>query len=869
MMSKVLMLLGALFALSFSASAAGITPDQKKRWREALGSQDYGVRVEAMNEIWETGEEALSLLQELSENEDPEISARASVLTQKLLLGITPDTSGKVLALIDRYLESSPRGRVAVLEQLRSLEEFDLILRLRRVEKSDRVVSRMDAMIAQYMPRIVRGYLNDEKYDEAKEILSLSDKYDHIIRLGHLLDVTGGLEQELERLRKGDPAENSRRYLGYLRVKGDAALLRKEAIRLGDRSAEVIAALVEGDFEPFFEYLLEIGKLGLPVQNYIKWTLADHRGDAGAKEKAYESILYFSKQEGEEREARMNLFRMGRGKEVVERLGDGYLAAKISYFLMQEEYLNAQNLIGVPESFELEDWIASLSLKVEEELQNEGRGIETDRMISAVEFLEGRGRVKGAKDVALALFDAARGKPEISHSALAREIYFSAPLSVVNAVAREIEEHDATASVFLGEMLYSDEEHIWVFNLLGEMMPKISMDERLALTCSFSNRHLLVSPEKFDEVFERVVLNVVKSEEALDGLKKLFQVLQYRNRESELVRICEEQSKLGFDSNFLRYLIALDGGRIDDAINNLERVEFQAETVSSVFMMQKGLVFKLAGKKGWKELIERARVLSSGTVKDLEAIAAQQLQVGFIGESHQSLRGALLRSEVVPLPGDYSGIDDVIAGLSAGAATLRNWREALAYREVAALTSSYAGVTGGIFLMRDRFQILVAQGALAMEEGNITGAVTAFSEAHRILPRDGYLANELFPVLREVGLIELHDQLFAQSAEYAREVIRRFPKDDNAYNNFAWLASRANRCLEEAEAYLMKALKMKPQSAAYLDTMGEIYFARKDREKALKWSALSIKNEVLGRATSRWELHQQRRRFQSGGFPVR
>ena len=868
-MTKVLLLLGILFTLSFSASAAGITPDQKKRWREALGSQDYGVRVEAMNEIWETGEEALSLLEELSENEDPEIAARASVLTQKLLLGITPDTSGKVLVLIDQYLESAPRGRVAVLEQLRSLEEFDLILRLRRVEKSDRVVSRMDAMISQYMPRIVRGYLNDEKYDEAKEILGLSDKYDHIIRLGHLLDVTGGLDQELERLREGDSLEKSRRYLGYLRVKGVARLLRKEARRLGDRSAEVIAALVEGDFEPYFKYLLEIGKLGLPVQNYIKWTLADHKGDTEAKKKAYESILYLSKQEGEEREARMNLFRMGRGREVVERLGDGYLAAKISYFLMQEEYLNAQNLIEVPEALELEGWIASLSLKVEEELQNEGRGVETDRMISAVEFLEGRGRLDDAKDVALALFDAAREKPEISHSALAREIYFSAPLSVVTAVAREIEGHDATASVFLGEMLYSDEEHIWVFNLLGEMMPKISMDERLALTCSFSNRHLLVSPEKYDEVFERVVLTVLKSEEALDGLKKLFQILQYRNRESELVRICEEQSKLGFDSNFLRYLIALDGGRIDDAIDNLERVEFQAETVSSVFMMQKGLAFKLAGKKGWKEMIERARVLSSGTVKDLEAIAAQQLQVGFIGESHQSLREALLRSEVVPLPGDYSGIDDVIAGLSAGAATLRHWREALAYREVAAITSSYAGVTGGIFLMRDRFQVLVAQGAVAMEEGDIAGAVTAFSEAHRILPRDGYLANELFPVLREVGLIELHDQLFAQSAEYAREVIRRFPKDDNAYNNFAWLASRANRCLEEAEAYLMKALEMKPQSAAYLDTMGEIHFARKDRGKALKWSALSLKNEVLGRATSRWELHQQRRRFQSGGFPVR
>ena len=461
-------------------------------------------------------------------------------------------------------------------------------------------------------------------------------------------------------------------------------MLRVEAARLGDRSAEVIAALVEGDFEPYFEYLLEIGKLGLPVQNYIKWTLADYKGDTEVKTKAYESLLYLSNQESEEREARMNLFRMGRGKEVVERLGNGYLAAKISYYLMQEEYINAQNLIGVPDASEMDSWLASLSLKVAEELQNEGRGIETDRMISAVEFLEGRGRVSDARNVALAVFNAARGKPEISHSALAREMYFSAPLSVVTAVAREIEGHDATASVFLGEMLYSDEEHIWVFNLLGEIMPKISMDERLAMTCSFSNRHLLVSPERYNEVFESVVISVLKSEEALDGLKKLFQILQYRNRESELLRICEEQANLGFDSNFLRYLIALDGGRIKDAIDHLEKVEFQAESVSSIFMWQKGLAFKLAGKKEWKEMIERARVLSSGTVKELETIAGQQLQVGFIGESHQSLRAALLRSEVVPLPGDYSGIDDVIEGLSAGAATLRNWKEALAYREVAA-----------------------------------------------------------------------------------------------------------------------------------------------------------------------------------------
>ncbi|MFT6577278.1 MAG: hypothetical protein ACJA16_005493, partial [Akkermansiaceae bacterium] len=65
------------------------------------------------------------------------------------------------------------------------------------------------------------------------------------------------------------------------------------------------------------------------------------------------------------------------------------------------------------------------------------------------------------------------------------------------------------------------------------------------------------------------------------------------------------------------------------------------------------------------------------------------------------------------------------------------------------------------------------------------------------------------------------------------------------------------------------ALEMNPHSAAYLDTMGEIYFARQNRPEALRWSTLSIKNDVLGNSGNRWELQEQHRRFKSGGFPVR
>jgi tetratricopeptide (TPR) repeat protein len=233
------------------------------------------------------------------------------------------------------------------------------------------------------------------------------------------------------------------------------------------------------------------------------------------------------------------------------------------------------------------------------------------------------------------------------------------------------------------------------------------------------------------------------------------------------------------------------------------------------------------------------------------------------------MKKALLRTTGGPSQSfRYETRSDIIDSLAASAAQLGEWREALAYRELKASNYNSTTIFQGIFAQRNRLQLLVARGAVAMEEGNLLKAVRSFSEAHQMLPGDGYLANELFPLMREMGLIELHDQLFAESARLCRENIRRYPEDDNVYNNFAWQAGRANRALDEAEEYLKKALEMNPHSAAYLDTMGEIYFARKNRAEAIKWSEKSLENDILGNSSNRWELQQQNRRFKSGAFPV-
>jgi tetratricopeptide (TPR) repeat protein len=90
----------------------------------------------------------------------------------------------------------------------------------------------------------------------------------------------------------------------------------------------------------------------------------------------------------------------------------------------------------------------------------------------------------------------------------------------------------------------------------------------------------------------------------------------------------------------------------------------------------------------------------------------------------------------------------------------------------------------------------------------------------------------------------------------------KYPMDDNIRNSAAWLAARSIRRLDDAEKQSLEALRLRPNQAAYLDTMAEIWFARGNREKALEWSAKSIQSEPGTSA-----LREQYYRFKDGEFP--
>ncbi len=66
-----------------------------------------------------------------------------------------------------------------------------------------------------------------------------------------------------------------------------------------------------------------------------------------------------------------------------------------------------------------------------------------------------------------------------------------------------------------------------------------------------------------------------------------------------------------------------------------------------------------------------------------------------------------------------------------------------------------------------------------------------------------------------------------------RQVIKMEPRNSSALNFLGYVFAEAGENLAEAEALILKALEIKPDDGFYLDSLGWVYFQKKDYERAL------------------------------------
>jgi len=651
-----------------------------------------------MDEIWGQGRKGLGFIQSLIEGENPELAARAKTILRKGNLGVTPETPEEIVLLIDRYFNASAKVKLSVIEKLTAAEEYDVLLRLRRLEGNAVVLKQMDKTIDEFLPKIVRAYLNENDLEAAKECLLISGRYHHLIHYAHLLDQTGELNAEINVLSQSESEEDAALYLACLRVKGDPVLLRDAAKKLSEQDAQIFAELHLGNHLPYLESLSKTRNLSPTNQYFIDWSLAGHKGELGLQREIEQKLVVLSKQ-------------------APEGLKENEMIRKVEYLLTHENYAAANELLGIPEGDQFDEWLESVSALAAKELQEKLGSLEQERLLLAARFLEDRGELESALKCSEVLFELVRGDARQDFSIVVSQMVFAAPICAYTQIAKEIEKDDDDLKEYLMLLPVEPRNSEWLYARLENIYPEQSVKDRLLLLSSFSARRLLVPVETFEEARDTLIEEAkARDDEGVD-LNRLLVTLLSRNRETDLKLVLEALEELGKENAFLKMEMEIDAGRHQAGAELFKKSEPSLDSVSAQFLYKRGVVLKRAGFEEGDELMAKAALFSNGSANSLRNFAMTHLRLGEIDQAYEILRKALLRTN-----GSSQTRKSLMNELAKEAAALGKWQEALAYREVVALDLTPFSLNQGLYKLRSRFHVLLARGAFAMEQEDINRA---------------------------------------------------------------------------------------------------------------------------------------------------
>jgi tetratricopeptide (TPR) repeat protein len=843
----------------------------------ALSHDSYAVRERATLELWKLGDAALEELRATAAGKDPEAALRARELVRKIELGILPDSSPRIVELVLRYDRGALDEKRDAVLQLRRERAWRQILKLYALEK--------DAETLGVIGEIVRGVAVDAAREciaaEPPDIqgafsyLSMSrPELPELMAAAALHRAAGTLERELEKAAQPQDEGGHLWRHALLAAAGRIAEAADEAVLAGEDEAAARLRLMGGDPLPWLKSASPGGQVIPPMglATYREFVLRTWEGKPVPPEliRTLRNLARGGDEDEQAKGVRL-LFLAGeheQGEKLLEELDP---VAAFYYYEASERVEDALRVVGLDLAKpDFKSWMLKRFRAIADD---EGDGTDLKELAMVGYFLEHRGLERELEEsFTKPLIELARADQEIFANTAGRLFTGSAVRLSIYNVRPVI---DATAAYggddedrwrLMVESLFSfleSPDGLW--RQLGELDPDLGLKERLEWMC----RLFGFLPDTGDHV-------------------RRYLDLAWK----------QVQQAEGVDRNGRLEFLA----GINEILEDPETVLRCAEAVqldeNPLIIREKA--FALARLQRWKEAAElwdKAVAAAPGNVVDRlqasvchrragDAEAAdrheRRAEMLAMGESRVQVDGG----DVFALAGDFeratrwwgragaectreSAFAEIVGRLSDDAEAREDWRAMAAYAEVQAYMHAMAGSNGfripSTFAMSSSLQLRIDVGmarSLALMEKDRDAAVEGIEKWAALPYADLALADHFFAPLRAAGLAPLHDRLFEASWKRVAARVGQYPDCDNSRNSAAWLASRANRRLDEAERFLEVALKNSPRQAAYLDTMAEVHFARRNREKAVEFSTRAIAEQGTD-----LQLIRQHLRFEAGDFP--
>ena len=843
-----------------------------------LSDGQFRIREAASREIWAIGKRALPALEGIVGGKDPEQAYRARELIRKIQLYLTPDTDPVVISLVERYAKAESNDKIKWLYQLRERRAWRQILILYAGETNAQLRSRLVRAVEGVAVIAARECLVVGDKKGAREFLELAPAdAAGLLALADFHRSQGTLEVELKRAAslKGVAADAWR--LALHRAAGNLAAAQESATAAGESKLSASLAFLLGDPLPWLKLSKDDNQGDEVRQSYAELATKRWQGkDIRSADLELLVRLAQSKNRPDRGNAISALFLLGQtGPAEVAYAKSSPLGA-FSYFDSLERIPQALSALGLdPENPDYPGWVAERIERLSKKDAEDEHEVSTDGpgLILLANFLERRGLHEQCLEAFEKPLIALAEKNKNIFTELLGDIFGNNPPKVgLDQSAPELAKRIAVAwagddgerwGMVIDAAFGGEDEIQAVWNWLAELDGKASRHERLDGMLALGG--IGPDPDRLRRKWLTLAWDALR-QTPVEKRKPIFgniaTLLSLSGDVTNDLKLWDQLAEGGGKGGGQAPIIDLSAaGRWDEAaaffLGQIERMSEAGQPPQPYLHACAAASLRQAGRAA-DAVVQEALVETLALGNDAAQIASGYAYgYDFKRAAEWQARAA---RQCDPDADEWMSLlqrhgEDL---LDQG-----NWLQAAAVNEVVAQAATATAFDDELPLSRLRLRLQSDLGrALARLKSDRAGSVEILRNCHRLFPSDGSLADNFFPAIRKMGLIQEHDAWFNQSWDQIAAVIGRFPKSENSYNTAAWLASRAHRNLDQAEILLQTALARNPDQSSYLDTMAEVQFARGNRKLALDWSTQAVNFMPLDVM-----LRRQQERFRHDPLP--
>ncbi len=822
-----------------------------------LSDESFQQREAASKELWQLGDSARETLQKAAAGNDPEAAHRAKALLHKIDLHLTPNTDPSIVALVERYNKAALGEKITLLKTMRQKHAYRQILTLYAAETDPKTRNDLQTVVSGIAVFAARERLVEGDAPGARELLELAPAdAKSLMALAAFHRANGTLEQELQSAKTSKAKGALAWQLALQRAAGRLNEARSLASDAGEPLLAATMAMLAGDPLPWLEHHPANRRANRDTPDLYSPLATKRWQDHALRKSDLEPCLKMlsSRNQTLRNFASNSLFLLGEPTSAEPSYIKSSPFEAFVYFEALEHVPEALAAIGLdPENPDFSAWAQTrFDLLLKEPDSNEGT---TSELTALAGFLENRGlNDELAKTFDAPLAELAKKNPDLFTNFLGSlfgsRFVRTGILGPLMGAGTTWAGDDAERWEQLVLAAFGDnEDNIACWKWFAEIQPDASRKQRLAAMLALAGYG--ADPDHLRDTWIAIAWAAITKADADQKaplLKRLASLIGVAGDAATNLKIRDMRppNEPVTELDGLALLQFSAAGRWEEASQLIlqlltSKTDLTANTRPDLHAYAASCL-RRAGHP------DQAATHDAWVEKLALGDAATYIRIGHgyaFGSEYDRCSSWWERAarEAAPDNESYTGILHV---LSTDLLKRGLWSQAAATSE--ALAQCYSGFNLGsaslsssspLTFLRLRLQADQAR-ALSLLATERPSALALLEKCHALLPCDGSLADYFFPALRQAGLIEQHDAWFAITWDHLQNVIQHYPLSHNTRNTTAWLAARALRRLDEAEAHLNQALANHPNQAAYLDTMAELQFARGNRKQAVEWSEKSV-----------------------------